>query len=66
MKLRHRLSDPEIGQLQQVMLHEGLKPSEIHDPGALTDLLGKGLVRIEYGRYWPNWDAISAAPSGRK
>jgi hypothetical protein len=58
MKLNHRLSDPEIAQLQQVMLHEGLLPSAIENPGALTELLGKGLVRIEFGRYWPCWDAI--------
>jgi hypothetical protein len=61
MKLNHRLSDPEIAQLQQVMLHEGLLPSEIKDPGALTELLGKGLVRIEFGRYWPNWEALRNA-----
>jgi len=61
MKLKHRLSPDEITQLQALMLHEGLPPSAIGDPGALTELLGKGLVRIEYGRYWPDWDAIRAA-----
>ena len=66
MRLCQRLSDPEIAQLQQVMLHEGLLPSAIHDPGALTELLGKGLVRIEYGRYWPNWHAISDGAAGRR
>jgi hypothetical protein len=59
MKLKYRLSPAEIIQLQEIMLHEGLLPSAIQNPGALTELLGKGLVRIEYGRYWPNWEAIS-------
>jgi len=61
MKLKHRLSPDEITQLQALMLHEGLLPSAIQNPGALTELLGKGLVRIEFGRYWPNWHAISHA-----
>lgn len=63
MKLHQRLSDREVTQLQSLMLSEGQRPADIEDPGALTDLLGKGLVRIEFGRYWPNWDAISRDPA---
>ena len=59
MSLKHRLSDPELAQLQQVMLGEPLPQAKVDDPSALVALLGRGLVRLEHGFYWPQWEAIS-------
>jgi len=59
MSLKHRLSDPELTQLQAIMLGEPMLPSDIEDPAALVSLLGRGLVRQEHGRYWPDWDLIA-------
>jgi hypothetical protein len=58
MKLKHRLSEPELLQLQQLMLREPRLPGEIENPSALVDLLGRGLVRLEHGRYWVEWENI--------
>jgi hypothetical protein len=59
MKLRDRLSDPELEQLQAVMLGEPLPVTKVKDPSALVELLGKGLVYQAHGFYWPAWDVIS-------
>lgn len=59
MSLKHRLSDPELAQLQQVMLREPLPPADVANPTALVDLLGKGLIRLEHNFYWVHWEAIS-------
>jgi hypothetical protein len=58
MKLRDRLSDREIAQLQVVCLREPLPAVQVVDPAALVDLLGKGLVRQERGSYLACWDAF--------
>jgi hypothetical protein len=58
LPLKYRLSPPEVAQLQQVMLGEPLPQSKVTDPPALVDLIGKGLVRLEHGFYWPEWSLI--------
>jgi len=59
MKLKYRLPEDELLQLQELMLNEPLKPSDVSNTPALVALLSKGLVRLEHDFYWPNWDAIS-------
>ena len=59
MKLKYRLSEDEIIELQNVMLHEPLPPSKVISPTCITSLLGKGLVRVEHNFWWPCWEAIS-------
>ena len=63
MKLKYRLSDPELAQLQETMLLEPLPQAKVSDPSALVALVGRGLVRLEHGFYWPCWDAISRDPA---
>lgn len=60
MALKHRLSDPELAQLQEIMLREPIPQASVSDASATVSLVGRGLVYLAHGFYWPDWDAISA------